>query len=443
MRSDTSQGTIQNVTLAEFSDAAPVFGFDKLIADLTPTGKTPSTFLLEQPAFWPQFSALAANHSRAAVHGYILWKTIAVLGRSVEAPDLWKLLGIEPQAEGERWQQCVVAADSMLRHILDYYFVSATYPDLTLQAADKMTVNIRAQFKKRIAELDWMSADAKQRAIKKAENIIQNIGYPKANPDLRSAESVASYYTGINITASYFSNAVSSRRLKTAKGFAEVANAPNRNGMDDITTVNAFYKPQANSITIPAGISQLTVFHYHLPDYALYGGLGSIIGHEITHGFDNNGRKWSEDAEYEAWWDNSTIAAFEKRAQCFVEQYSAFEVDTPTGKQKVSGQNTLGENLSDAGGLRSAYDAWVEQRKLMPSTWNQKLPGLESFTSEQLFFIAYANIWCETTTPERMVEILGDAHAPSLMRIRGGTQNSRAFREAFKCKVKEPVCELF
>jgi endothelin-converting enzyme len=437
-----SQSTVKNVSLAEISDAAPAFSFDKLVAGLTPAGKTPSTILLDQPTFWPQYSALVANHSKTAVQGYMLWKTIAALGGSVEAPDLWTLLGRSPP--GERWEQCVAAADAMLRHILDYYFVIATYPDLTLQAADKMTVNIQTQFKKRLGELDWMSADSKQRAIKKADNIIRNIGYPKAVPDLRSADSVASYYAGgINITGDHFSNTLSGRRLQTAKAFAEVASAPNRNEMDDIATVNAFYAPQANSITIPAGISQLTLFHYHLPDYALYGGLGAVIGHEITHGFDNNGRRWSEDAEYEAWWDNSTISAFEQRAQCFVEQYSAFEVDTPTGKQKVDGLNTLGENLADAGGLRSAYDAWAVQRAAMPSSWDQKLPGLESFTSEQLFFVLYANMWCETMTPDRMAVQLTNEHAPSMLRIRGGTQNSRAFREAFKCKVKEPVCELF
>ena len=436
-----SQGLLKNVTLADIGTDAPAFGFDKLIAGLTPRGKTPQALLLEEPNFWPQFSSLVTNHSRAAVQGYMVWKTITSLAGSVEAPDLWEVMGSEPI--GERWQQCVGAADGMLRHILDHYYVLATYPELTLQAADKMTTNIRAQFKKRLAELDWMSAESKQRAIKKAENIVQNIGYPKANPDLRSAESLASYYAGINITTDFFTNALSARRFKTAKAYAEVANAPNRNNMDNIADVNAFYTPWTNSITIPAGISQLSIFHYHLPDYALYGGLGSVIGHEITHGFDNSGRRWSEDAEREAWWDNSTIAAFEKRAQCFVDQYSAFEVDTPQGRRKVDGLLTLGENLSDAGGLRSAYDAWVADRKAMPNSWDQKLPGLESFTSEQLFFISYANTWCETPSLQSMDRILADEHAPSVMRIRGGTQNSRAFREAFKCKVKEPVCELF
>lgn len=372
-----------------------------------------------------------------------MWKTIGTFARAVASPDLWTALGIEPR--GERWEECVDSADSMLRHILEHYFVSATYPDASLAAAEKMTTNIRKQFEKRIATLDWMSAESKTRAVKKAENIQQNIGYPRENPDVRSATALASFYSNLTLSpTSHFTNLLLTRQHTTLLSFATIASPPDRKNMDNIADINAFYTPWTNSITIPAGISQLPIFHPSLPLYATYGTLGSVIGHEITHGFDSNGRRWSEDAERETFWDNSTIGAFSKRAQCFVEQYGAFEVAGAGGvMKKVDGLATLGENLSDAGGLRAAYDAWVAERKAMPDSWDQKLPGLEKFTSEQMFFIAYASTWCDTPSPERMERILVDEHAPSVMRIRGGAQNSRAFREAWKCKVKEPVCELF
>jgi endothelin-converting enzyme len=195
---------------------------------------------------------------------------------------------------------------------------------------------------------------------------------------------------------------------------------------------------------IPAGISQLPLFHYHLPDYALYGGLGSVIGHEITHGFDSNGRLWNEDAEHRTWWDNATVNGFQSRAQCFVDQYSQFEVPIPGGQQgKVSGELTLPENLADSGGLRAAYEAWVADRKNMPEAWDQDLPGLDEFTHEQMFFIFWGNLWCDYSSPARNELVLQDVHAPHSARILGMAANSRAFKEAWNCPVKEPVCELF
>ncbi|KAK3898313.1 hypothetical protein C8A05DRAFT_38101 [Staphylotrichum tortipilum] len=440
-RDDQGYGTIQNVTLQEIATAAPVFGFEKIIATLTP-GKTPPGFLLDEPTFWPEFNNLIANHSRAAVHGYIMWKTIGTFARDVVSTDLWTAMGIEPR--GERWEQCIESTDGMLRHILEHYFVLATYPDASLQAAEKMTTNVRKQFEKRISTLDWMSTESKTRAVKKAENIQQNIGYPRSNPNVRSATDLAAFYSNLTLTATHFTNLLLTRQHASLLAFAAISSPPDRKNFGNIADINAFYTPWTNSITIPVGISQLPIFHPSLPLYATYGTLGSVIGHEITHGFDSSGRHWSEDAERESFWDNSTVSAFSQRAQCFVEQYSAFQVEGAGGAARnVDGLATLGENLSDAGGLRAAYDAWVAERKAMPATWDQKLPGLEKFTSEQMFFIAYASTWCDTPSPERMELILMGEHAPSVTRIKGGAQNSRAFREAWKCKVKEPVCELF
>jgi endothelin-converting enzyme len=438
------QDTMKNATLADIGKSAPELGLDKLIAALTPKGQTPSVILLDEPEFWPKFSKLITRHSKAAVHGYMMWQAINKLAPIVDSPDLHDLLDITPGNGREQWDLCIDAAGLSVGHILNSYFVKATYPDLTLKAADKMTTNVRNAFVKRLGELDWMSPDSKKRAIKKAENIVQNIGYPTEKPDLRSAESLASYYTGMNITNDHFSNMLSARAHKMAKGYAEVANPPDRNIFGEINIVNAFYAPWLNTITIPAGISQLPFFHHHLPLYALYGGLGSVVGHEISHGFDDEGRLWSEDHELETWWDNSTVENFEKGAQCFVDQYSKFEVETPSGMLTVDGENTLGENLADAGGLRASFNAWNEERGKMPGVWDQSLPGLEGFTHEQLFFIFYGNSWCEA--PSKQLNAMSvdprRAHSPSLIRIKGSAENSAAFQEAFKCKSK-PKCELF
>ncbi|KAL2134158.1 hypothetical protein VTI74DRAFT_857 [Chaetomium olivicolor] len=429
-----------NITLKQLGSTAPALGLDKLVAALTPSDKTPEGILVYNTAAWPELSKFISQQPKAAVQGWMMWKAVDTLGVYVDVPKLFKQT--QP-----RWERCVLTIRTTLMHLLESYFVSATYPDQTLQAADRMTTGIRAQLKKRIGQLDWMGAESKVRASKKADNIKQNVGYPTSNPDFKSAESLATYYDGVNVTStSHFSNVLSGLRHNTLKAYGDAAlPVPQRaTFLGPISQVNAFYFGLLNIISIPAGITQLPIFHYHLPDYALYGGLGSVIGHELTHGFDSNGRLTNEDGEIKPWWDNVTISNFEERAQCFVKQFSKFEVNIPGGKGSVDGEQTLAENLADAGGLRLSYEAWVEDRKTMPNTWNQGLPGLEKFTQEQLFFLFWGNIWCSNETPEGLLRSLRtDTHSPNSVRIRGGVQNSRAFKDAFKCKVKEPVCELF
>jgi endothelin-converting enzyme len=434
------------VSLAEVGAAAPVLGLDKLAAAMTPPGKTPTEIMLVYPKFWPEFAAVISNHSRAAVQGYMAWKSITSLVEYINDPELWTVIGV--QTNLLPWQLCVNQVDTQLRHVLDYYFVSAAYSNQTLQAADKLTTNIRNQFKKRLGELDWMSAESKRRAIQKAENMLQTIGYPTFNPDLRSPDSIASFYAGLNLTsASHFTNMLSARRYTTLQSYATVLTHPNRNYyFQSISHANAAYDFTVNSMSVPAGISQLPLFHPDLPDYMLYGGLGATIGHEITHGFDDTGRRFDENAEYRAWWDNGTISSFQRRADCFVKQYGQYEVDVPGPggkKARVDGNLTLGENIADAGGLHTAYDAWVAERKAMPAAWDQDLPGLGGFTHEQLFYLAWGNSWCSSLTPATVASQLTDVHAPDRVRLLAGAMNSRGFLEAWKCKTKEPVCELW
>ncbi|KAJ4289277.1 hypothetical protein N0V88_007028 [Collariella sp. IMI 366227] len=430
-----------NMTLAQLDKTAPVLGFGKLIAALTPAGKTPDGILAFTPGLWPLLSDFISQQPKAAVQAWIMRKAMGKFVTYIDAPKLY-------EQTGNRWSRCLISTRNTLTHILESYFVAATYPDQTLQAADRMTTGLRTQFKKRLSQLDWMSSESKARAAKKADNIQQNIGYPRADPDLRSAESVAAYYDGVNVTSSsHFDNILSGLRNNRYKAYADAATgkSPRRTTfLGPISQVNAFYFGLLNIISIPAGITQLPLFHYHLPDYALYGGLGSIIGHEITHGFDSKGRQFNEDGETRVWWDNATINNFQDRAQCFADQFSKFEVDIPDGKANVDGEKTLGENISDAGGLRMAYEAWLESRKAMPNAWDQGLPGLEAFSHEQLFFLFWGNTWCENQTPAAALnQLQTDNHSPHSIRILGGVQNSRAFKEVFKCKAKEPKCELF
>lgn len=224
------------------------------------------------------------------------------------------------------------------------------------------------------------------------------------------------------------------------------------------STVNAYYSPPGNQIVFPAGIMQAPIFYPpSLPLALSYGAFGAVAGHELSHAFDSSGRHFNQNGAYaDSWWDDATIAAFQNKTSCFVHEYANFTVPGLNGEPlHVNGRLTLGENLADAGGLSAAFNAWqrreAEQRessasndKLIHGGEPQSLPGLQQYTAEQLFFLAFGNVWCGKTRPALAARLVySDPHSPTAARILGTVANSGEFREAFKCKGKEPTCKLW
>lgn len=209
-----------------------------------------------------------------------------------------------------------------------------------------------------------------------------------------------------------------------------------------LNSFNADYNPPGNEIVFPAGIMQFPVFDVDVPQYLSYGAFASVAGHELSHAFDSTGRHYDENGNYTDWWTDATIKAFQQRADCFVNQYHNFTVEGPDGKKlHVNGRLTLGENIADAGGVTAAFSAWKRRAAETP---NKDLPGLDFFTHEQLFFVNYANWWCGKTKKASAVQsIYTDPHSPKWARVLGTMANSRDFKESFKCKAKEPICELW
>lgn len=195
-------------------------------------------------------------------------------------------------------------------------------------------------------------------------------------------------------------------------------------------------------IVFPAGIMQRPVFDVEAPAYMSYGAFGSVAGHELSHAFDSTGRHYDQNGNYTDWWSKATVEAFKVKADCFVNQYANFTVPGPDDKPlHVNGRLTLGENIADAGGLSASFQAWKRRAAEKP---NKDLPGLEHFTHDQLFFVTYSNWWCGKSTKDTAINrIYTDPHAPKWARILGAMANSREFRESFKCKVKEPTCQLW
>jgi endothelin-converting enzyme len=256
--------------------------------------------------------------------------------------------------------------------------------------------------------------------------------------------SLYEYYQSINITPStFFENAMHMQKFGVASMWSEYGKPVDRDswGMT-VPTVNAYYNPPGNEIVFPAGIMQFPVFDVNVPQYLSYGAFGSVSGHELSHAFDSTGRHYDQNGNYSNWWNNATVAGFEKRAECFVDQYAEYTVPGPDNKPlHVNGKLTLGENIADAGGVAAAFSAWQRRRDETP---NEDLPGLDFFTQEQLFFVSYANWWCGKSRKETAINrIYTDPHAPKWARILGTMANSREFKESFGCAKKEPVCELW
>lgn len=426
---------------SELATLAPELRLDKVMGGFVPAGYKGENVFIYLPSLLPPIPEVVKRQPVPVLQAWLAHFVIKALISDVDSSKS------EGESEPtERWKTCVAKMEQQVAYLVDRFFYQQTYTEQGRAASFKMTARIKAEFKKRLGTYSWMGEEAKKRAIKKVDNMIEQIGYQSENPDVMSPDSLAAWYSTLNVTDDHFGNAVSAKRHAFSGKQSVLIKGGNRAEWDRRTSLtNAGYHPAKNAIFIHAGISRSPYFHADLPQYALYGGLGTILGHEITHGFDASGSKFDEDARYRQWWDNATTAAYQEKSQCFVDQFNKFEAEVPNGEKKhADGEKTLGENQSDAAGLSISYAAWQEERKSMPDVWDQSLPGLEDFTHEQLFFIMWGNLWCSNYTPERKLTLLlKDEHALNEHRILGGTANSRGFKEAFKCQKKEPECELW
>nr|CAI5828590.1 unnamed protein product [Callosobruchus analis] len=200
--------------------------------------------------------------------------------------------------------------------------------------------------------------------------------------------------------------------------------------------VNAFYSPRQNAIEIPAALLQPLIYSKISPKSLNYGGIGVIIGHEITHGFDDSGRQFDKDGNLRQWWNNATIKAFREKAQCITDKYSRYKV-TDGNDLHINGKLTLGENIADNGGLKQSYRAyrnWVSQHGE-----EMQLPGL-NLTHDQLFFLNFAQTWCSSIRPERaLLAVRSDTHSLGPMRVVGSLSSSQDFAKAYSCPVGSPM----
>ena len=331
-----------------------------------------------------------------------------------------------------RWKRCVDYADHDLGEALGQAYVQRAFPPQAKQRAQKMVKEIEQAMERDIDGLSWMSSETKQRALEKLHAVANKIGYPDKWRDYSTLTIARDDESG---------NVLRAREFEFYRQLAKIGKPVDRGEWSmSPPTVNAYYNPQLNDINFPAGILQPPFFDPDADDAPNYGDMGGTIGHELTHGFDDEGRQFDPQGNLRDWWTPQDGKEFEQRASCISDQYSQYVV---VDDIKINGQLTMGENVADLGGLLLAYMAWQDQ------TREKKLSAIDGFTPEQRFFIGYGQAWCNQTRDEtkRMYAAI-DPHSPDKYRANGAVSNMPEFQRAFQCKtgsamVRENSCRVW
>ncbi|KAL1918106.1 uncharacterized protein VTP21DRAFT_3372 [Calcarisporiella thermophila] len=326
-----------------------------------------------------------------------------------------------------------------------YYVLHTLTNDSKLQVAEILT-SLRDTFKESLPNITWLDESTRAKATKKIDHLVQTVGHPTA-PDTLKPSSIQKFYEGLEFNQTNFlANILQSKKWHYIKKLAKLGESQDISNWEPTLPhiVNAFHRAWFNEIVVPSGILQPPFYSPKLPEYLNYGSIGVVAGHEVTHGFDSNGRFYDANGILNNWWTNASTQNFNIRAQCFVNQNSKVSVKGPDGAAlKVNGFSSLGETIADNGGMRLAFATWkkrFDSDRQMHKYNNRLIPGLENFTREQLFFISFAQSWCSIETPASLAHIVNAGrYLPNRWRVNGLFQNSAYFAEAFNCRSGSPM----
>uniref|UniRef100_A0A6J0V3H8 Membrane metallo-endopeptidase-like 1 n=1 Tax=Pogona vitticeps TaxID=103695 RepID=A0A6J0V3H8_9SAUR len=384
-----------------------------------------------------QLKAVIANYSASTLQNYLVWRMVldrvsGLSRRFKEARASYRKALYGTMVEEARWRECVSYVNTNMENAVGALYVRETFAGKSKRMVGDLIEKIREVFIETLDELQWMDEVSKGKAREKAIAIKEQIGYPDYILEEEN-EKLDREYANLNFSEhEYFKNILQNLRAQAQKSLRKLRERVNQDTwLIGAAVVNAFYTPNRNQIVFPAGILQPPFFSKHQPQALNFGGIGMVIGHEITHGFDDNGRNFDKDGNMFDWWSNVSALHFKEQSRCMVYQYGNYTWDL-AGGQNVSGINTLGENIADNGGIHQAYKAylkWVEKEGKEP-----RLPGLD-LTHKQLFFLNFAQVWCGSYRPEYASQsIKTDSHSPLEYRVIGSLQNFEAFSEVFHCQ---------
>jgi endothelin-converting enzyme/putative endopeptidase len=429
------QALYHKMTLTSFETSTPNFAFTKYLRSLN----TPSVDSLNvtEPKFFTGLNELLASTDLDSIKTYLRWAAVrqtpgTALPQALDEESFnfyGKILQGQPEQQ-PRWKRCVRATDHALGEALGQVYVAQRFSPQDKQRTLELTRDIEAAMGRDIDQLEWMSPATKARAKEKLHAVANKIGYPDKWRDYSSLEVVRGDALG---------NAERAAAFEVHRQINKIGKPVDRGewGMTP-PTVNAYYNPQMNDINFPAGILQPPYFDPHQDDAVNYGDAGGVIGHELTHGFDDEGRQFDAQGNLKEWWTPEDEKKFTERADCVVKEYDSF---VAVDDLHVNGKLTLGENIADLGGLKLAFLAYLDRAQKagidLAKKGDTEYGGL---TPAQQFFVAYGQGWCQNNRPEDLrLRVQTDPHSPEDLRVNGVVVNLPEFQKAFGCKTGQPM----
>jgi putative endopeptidase len=439
MRNPTN--VYHKMTVEQLAALAPDFGWREYLGNI---GIAPvATLNVMQPDFIRGLAGILRDTSLDELKAYMRWRALdssaneasGIGGRtSIASPLVPKALADEnwnfnihilngTKEQPPRWKTCTRLVDASLGEALGQEYIKVAFSPASKQRMLAMVGEIEAEMAKVIQTADWMSPATRTQALAKLHDVANKIGYPEKWRD----------YSQVKISpGDAFGNARRARMANIAERLQRVGKPVDKAEWSMTPpTVNAYYSPPENNINFPAGILQPPFFNPDAADAVNYGAIGTVIGHELTHGFDDQGRRYDGQGNLRDWWTPADAKAFEKRADCVAREYGKF---SPAAGVTLNGRLTLGENAADNGGIRLTYMA------LMDKLAGHPLEKADGFTPQQQFFLGFAQIYCGAETAESARRLaLTDPHSPGKFRVQGVLQNLPEFSSAWGCKTGDAM----
>lgn len=422
-RRDTSK--LNNpTTLKAFADGAKNVDFAAYVKSVGSPAFSDTN--INDPGFFANLDKAVADTSLDDIKAYLTWATLRSTAPWLSKPfvdENFSFYGKTLSGTAEirpRWKRCTAATDNALGEDLGKHFVEAAFGPEHKKRMLVMLDDLRSAYAEDIKQLDWMSEETKAKALEKLTAMAQKIGYPENWRNYTALEIKKDDLIGNQLRSAKFENGFQLAKIGKKVDKTEWAMTP--------PTVNAYYDPSQNNINFPAGILQPPFFSFTADDGLNYGAIGAVIGHEMTHGFDDEGRAFDAVGNLKNWWTDEDGHKFEAKAQCLVDQYSGYQV---AGDTNLNGKLTLGENTADNGGLRLAL---MGLRKRLGAAAAAK-KGADGLSPEQKLFYGWASVWCSNATPEAS-RLLAQTnpHSPGQYRVNGTVSNMAEFAQAFSCK---------
>ena len=413
--------TYNKVAVAELGELTPGFDWGSFLAE---AGVDIDAVIIRQPSFFEATDGLITDTDMATWKAYLKWKVIdsfaGFLSEDFVNQD-FAFYGTTLRGTPEnrpRWKRGVASVEHSLGEVLGRQYVKQHFPPVAKQRMERLVDNLLLAYEQSIKELDWMTDETKDEALKKLATFRPKIGYPNKWKD----------YSALEVKADdLFGNIVRSNLVEARRDIAKLGGPVDENEWHMTPqTVNAYYNPVANEIVFPAAILQPPFFDLEAEDAVNYGGIGAVIGHEIGHGFDDQGSKFDGEGNLNNWWTDADREAFNTLTAKLIDQYDAYE---PLPGYHVNGQLTLGENIGDLGGLSIAYEAYHLALDGRPA------PVIDRLTGDQRLFIGWGQVWARKFRDEALIErVKSDPHSPSEYRANGTLENVPAFHQAFNTR---------